>query len=157
MYTSIIENEEMMSMLKRDKENYEVNCMILKQIRNQPYEKQLIVANAIIENDKTRKSRINKENYEMNRTRRLEEQKKRDAQLGACPLCNMEMKKGLIQRHKLTKKCIEWYEAQYGEIKKVKCNLCNMKVKDVLINRHKNSKKCLERQQVIKDMEDEED
>jgi hypothetical protein len=155
MYSSIIENEEIMANLKSDKENYEVNCIILKQIRNQPYESQLVVANALMANDRVTKSRINKENYEKNRTRRLEEQKKRDNEIGECPNCNMRMKKGLIQKHKNTKKCIDWYETQYGEIEKVKCELCKLSVKFVLLNKHENSKKCLDRQELLKELMEE--
>jgi hypothetical protein len=152
MYTSIIENKEIMSLLKNDKENYETNCLILNSVKDIPYEKQLELARGLLLKDKLSKSELNKENYELNRKRRLEQQKKRDNEIGKCPYCKVSMKKGSIQKHKLSKKCIETYERINGECVLVKCNLCNLMIKDLLIDKHRNGVKCLERQEIFNEM-----
>ena len=59
MYTNIIENEGIMSMLKADVENYESNCYILNAVRNLPYEQQLVIAKGLLLKDKEIKSRKN--------------------------------------------------------------------------------------------------
>ena len=41
MYTCIEDNKEIMTMLRRNKESLEANCIVLKAVSGLPYEKQL--------------------------------------------------------------------------------------------------------------------
>ena len=155
MYNSIIDNDEVMSILRSDKENYEANCYILKAVSKEPYSKQLQIAKGLILNDKETKSRKNKEEYEANKTNRQEKARNRGEELTQCILCNMKMKKNVLQRHINNRRvCISKQEELYGLLPVVNCSLCKLKVRECELDRHENSRKCRERQGLLSKLRD---
>ena len=156
MYTCIEDNNEIMTMLRRNKESLEANCYVLKAVRNEPYEKQLEIAKGLLLNDKETKRRKNKEEYEANRLLRREEQRKRDNEMVECPYCTIKMKSCCLNKHKNNSICIEKQEELYGPMDKTKCDLCGLYIREVEVDRHQNSKKCSDRQELIRQLQEDE-
>ena len=155
MYSSIIENKEIMACLKSNIESYEANCIVLNAVRKLPYEEQLVIAKGLLFNDKQTKSRKNKEEYEANKTNRQEKARKNGEELTQCLKCDMKMKKNVLQRHIGNRVCIKRQEELYGPLPLIKCVLCNFKVKEYEMDKHENSKKCLDRQELLNELMEE--
>ena len=155
MYSSIIENKEIMACLKSNIESYEANCIVLRAVRKLSYEEQLVIAKGLLFNDKETKSRKNKEEYEANKINRQEKARKNGEELTQCLKCDMKMKKNVLHRHIGNRVCITRQEELYGPLPIIKCVLCNLKVKEYEMDKHENSKKCLDRQELLKELMEE--